>query len=118
MEIQSRATIEASRQMVDWSEEANKGLEGLRRKHDFGRLLNTIHGLSWGLSEVLQIHRGVLISSDNNSFHEVELVLDDDRQMIELRHITFGILENYTLTERVIAGLKLYVLIVEQMQNV
>jgi hypothetical protein len=104
--------------MVDWSEEANKGLEGLRRKHDIGRLLNAILGLSWSLSEVLQIHRGVLISSDNNSFHEVELALDDDRQMIELRHIAFGILENYTLTERVIAGLKLYVLIVEQMQNI
>jgi predicted nucleotidyltransferase len=117
-DIQLRANIEASRRMVGWSEEANKGLEGLRRKHDFGRLLNAIHGLSWGLSEVLQIHRGVLISSDNNAFHEVELALDDDQHMIELRRITFGINENFNLTQRVRAGLELYVLIGEKYSNI
>jgi predicted nucleotidyltransferase len=118
MTIQSRANVEASRRMVGWTEEAHKGLEGLRRDHDYGRLLNAIHGLSWGLSEVLQIHRGVLISSDNNAFLEVELALGDNRQMIDLRRIAFGILENYTLSQRVIAGLEFYVLIAEQMQNI
>jgi hypothetical protein len=95
-----------------------KGLEGLRRNHDIGRLLNAVHGLSWGLSEVIQIQRGVLISSDNNAFNEVEVVLGDQRRMIELRRITFGITGPYTLHERVMAGLKFYVLLAEQMQNV
>jgi hypothetical protein len=34
--------------MVGWCEEVNKALEGLRRTHNIGRLLNGCHGLSWG----------------------------------------------------------------------
>ena len=50
-EIQRRANVEVSRRMVGWSEEVHKGLEGLRRENDLGRLLNACHGLSWGLGE-------------------------------------------------------------------
>lgn len=116
--IQSRANIEASRRMVGWSEEAHKGLEGLRCQQDPGRLLNAVHGLSWGLSEVLQIQRGVLVSSDNHVFHEVELALGDQQQMIELRRIAFGVGGAYTLSDRVLAGLKFYVVLAEQMEAV
>jgi len=81
---------------------------------DIGRLLNACHGLS----EIIQIQRGVLVSSDNNIFNEIELALGDNKQMIELRRITFGIVGNYTLRERVIAGLKFYLLLAEEMQNI
>jgi predicted nucleotidyltransferase len=118
LRIQSHANIEASRRMVGWCEEANKGLEGLRRHNDIGRLLNACHGLTWGLSEVIQIQRGVLVSSDNNVFNEVELALGEDTQMIQLRRIAFGLIENCTLRQRVIAGLQLFVLLVEQMIDV
>jgi predicted nucleotidyltransferase len=118
MTIQSRANIEASHRMVSWCEEVHKGLEGLRRNSDIGRLLNACHGLSWGLSEIIQIQRGVLVSSDNNIFNEIELALGDNKQMIELRRITFGIVGNYTLRERVISGLKFYLLLAEEMQNI
>jgi len=118
MTIQSRANIEASHRMVGWCEEVHKGLEGLRRNSDIGRLLNACHGLSWGLSEIIQIQRGVLVTSDNNAFNEVELALGDNKQMIELRRITFGIVENYTLRERVIAGLQFYLLLAEEMKNI
>jgi hypothetical protein len=104
--------------MVSWCEEVHKGLEGLRRNSDIGRLLNACHGLSWGLSEIIQIQRGVLVSSDNNIFNEIELALGDNKQMIELRRITFGIVGNYTLRERVISGLKFYLLLAEEMQNI
>lgn len=116
--IQSRADIEASRRMVGWCEEVHKGLEGLRRSNDIGRLLNAIHGLSWGLTEVIQIQHGVLVSSDNNVFNEVELALGDNLEMIELRRIAFGIIGIYSLRERVIAGLKFYLLLAEQMQDI
>jgi len=118
MAIQSRANIEASRRMVGWCEEVHKGLEGLHRTYDKGRLLNACHGLSWGLSEIIQIQRGILVSSDNNVFNEIELVLNDNMQMIELRRITFGIVGSYTLRERVIAGLQFYVLLAEQMKTI
>jgi hypothetical protein len=104
--------------MVGWCEEAHKGLEGLRRNNDIGRLLNACHGLSWGLSEILQIQRGILVTSDNNVFKEVELALGNNTEMIELRRITFGVTGSYTLRQRVIAGLQFYVLLAEQMSDV
>ncbi|CAF1401002.1 unnamed protein product [Adineta steineri] len=116
--MQLHANIEASRRMVGWCEETNKGLEGLRRNYDIGRLLNACHGLSWGLSEVIQIHRGILISSDNNFFNEIESALADNKRMIELRRITFGVIGSYTLRQRVIAGLHFFVLLAKQMSNV
>ncbi|CAF0793001.1 unnamed protein product [Adineta ricciae] len=117
-EMQSRANVEASRRMVGWCEEANKGLEGLRRSNDNGRLLNACHGLSWGLSEVIQIHRGILVSSDNNAFNEIELALGDNERMIDLRRVTFGITGIKTLRQRVLAGLQFFVLLAEQMFDV
>ncbi|CAF2971881.1 unnamed protein product [Rotaria sp. Silwood2] len=117
MPIQNHANIEASHRMVGWCEEANKGLEGLRR-NDVGRLLNACHGLSWGLLEVIQLQRGVLVSSDNNAFIEIESALGDNTQMIKLRRIVYGITGNYTLRQRIIAGLQLFVLLVEQMSNI
>ena len=118
MEMQKRANIEASHRMVGWCEEAHKGLEGLRRNEDIGRLLNACHGLSWGLSEVIQIQRGVFVSSDNNAFLAIESALGDNKQIIKLRRIVFGIMGTHTLRQRVIAGLQFYVLLAEQMSNI
>ena len=116
--MQLRANVEAARRMVGWSEEVHKGLESLRRQNDFGRLLNACHGLSWGLSEVLQLHLGVLVSSDNNAFNEVEEALGvQNEQIIDLRRIVFGVKGTTSLRQRVIAGLSLYVLIAEQMPS-
>ena len=117
-EMQRRANVEVSRRMVGWSEEVHKGLEGLRRENDLGRLLNACHGLSWGLAEVLQLRLGVLVSSDNNAFEEVEEALGDQHQeIVHLRRLVFGVTGTPTLRQRVIAGLALYALIAEQMSH-
>ncbi len=71
-----------------------------------------------GLSEVIQIQGGILLSSNNNSFSEVESTLGDNIHMIGLCCITFGVTGTHTLRQRVIAGLEFYVLLAEQMSNV
>ncbi|CAF4715533.1 unnamed protein product, partial [Rotaria magnacalcarata] len=53
------------------------------------------------------------LSSDNNAFMEVELALGENTQIIKLLRIVFGIFRNYTLRQRVIVGLQLYVLLAE-----
>lgn len=116
--MQARANVDATRRMAGWCEEANKGLEGLRRGNDIGRLLNACHGLTWGLSEIIQIQRGVLVSSDNNAFHEIELALVGDERLIELRRMAFGLTSVGELRERVTAGLQLFALLAEQMDGV
>ncbi|MDI7275115.1 MAG: nucleotidyltransferase domain-containing protein [Anaerolineae bacterium] len=110
--MQERANAWASEQMVGWIEEAHKGLEGLLRG-DIGRLLNARFGLSWGLSRVVQVQRGVLVSSENDSYDGVAEAIGRDSRWTRLRRTAFGVEDDEgqapTLREQVIAGLRLYV---------
>jgi hypothetical protein len=110
--MQARANAWASAQMVSWIEEAHKGLEGLRRNH-IGRLLNARFGLSWGLSRVVQVQRGVLYAGDNAFFAAVEEAIGADSEWARLRRTVFAIESADgsppTLREQVTAGLRLYV---------
>ena len=110
-ELQSRADARASAEMVGWIEETHKGLEGLRR-HDPGRLLNGLFGLSFGLSFVMQLHLGVLLSGDNDFYAQVGAAVGADSLWTQLRAVAFGVAEVHgrppPLRERVVAGLGLY----------
>jgi hypothetical protein len=116
--MQQKADAWASRQMVGWIEEVHKGLEGLRR-NDLGRLLNARHGCTWGLSRVVQVQRGVLLSGDNAFYDEVACAVGWDSEWVRLRHIAFGITwENEvapSLREQVTAGLRMYVVTAEML---
>ena len=110
--LQVKADLWASEQMVGWIEEVHKGLEGLRRR-DPGRLLNANFGLSWGLSSVMKVQRGVLIAGDNGFFNGVAAVVGADSLWSQLCAIAFGVAAVHgrppSLRERVVAGLHLYV---------
>jgi hypothetical protein len=114
--LQLQADLWASEQMVGWIEEVHKGLEGLRRG-DVGRLLNGLFGCTFGLSHVIQVQRGVLISGDNGFYEEVAAAVGLDSLWVQLRGIAFGVIEVQgrppSLRERVVAGLSLYVATVE-----
>jgi hypothetical protein len=91
-ELQVQADREASEAMVGWIEEAHKGLEGLRRQ-DPGRLLNGLFGLSYGLSNVMGLHLGVLLSGDNGFYDEVAGAVGLDTPWTHLRAVAFGVAE-------------------------
>ena len=102
--------------LVDWIEEVHKGLAGLKH-NDIGRLLNARHGLSWGLSRVMKVQRGVLISGDNAFYDELSRSMGQQQEWMQLLRTAFGI-ENEegiapTLSEQVRAGLRLYILTAE-----
>jgi hypothetical protein len=109
--MQERADRWASEQMVGWAEEAHKGLEGLRRD-DIGRLLNGRHGLSWGLTRIVQVQRGVLESSDNAFYDQIAQELGPASEWVRLRALAFGIGVGEgpapSLPDQVRAGLRLY----------
>jgi hypothetical protein len=114
--MQARADAWASEELVGWMEEAHKGLEGLRRD-DVGRLLSARHGLSWGLQRVVQVQRGVLLTSGDNSFwSEVAAAVGVDSEWVRLREMAFGAVP-MPLHAQVIAGLRLYVLTATMLQN-
>lgn len=110
--MQAKADVWASGQMVGWIEEVQKGLEGLRR-HDTGRMLNARHGLSWGLTDVVRVQRGILITGDNTIYPEVAASFGHDSPWVSLSRQVFGISDGLTLAEQVSAGLWLYVLTVD-----
>jgi hypothetical protein len=114
--MQERANAYASAQMVGWIEEVQKGLEGLRRG-DEGRMLNAKHGLTWGLTRVMRVQRGVLISGDNASYTEVVRSLGTDTEWVALSRKAFG-LDHFPLPEQIRAGLRLYVLTYELLVDV
>ena len=110
-ELQHKADQWASEQLVGWIEEAHKGLEGLRRNDD-GRLLNATFGLSWGLTNLVKVQRGVLIYSDNTLIDQVIEAVGQASRWSQLCRRSFGMtVENESapsLRERVVAGLQLY----------
>ena len=110
--MQHKANAWAAAQMVGIIEEAHKGLEGLRR-NDTGRLLNARFGLSWVLSSIIKVQRGVLLSSDNGTWDEINRVVGETSAWVRDRWAAFGIDNGPgrppSLREQVMAGLRLYV---------
>jgi Nucleotidyltransferase domain len=114
--MQERANRRASAALVGWIEEAHKGLAGLQR-NDVGRLLQARYGLSWGLSRVMKVQRGVLISGDNAFYDEVARAMAHQPAWMRLNRAAFGIEGEDgrapSLSEQVQAGLRLYILTAE-----
>lgn len=104
--LQAAADAYAGEQMVGWIEEVHKGLEGLRRD-DVGRLLNARFGLSWGLSRVMQVQRGVLVRGDNTFFADMTHAMGAESRWSQLHRQAFGV-EGGDLRATVTAGLLLY----------
>ena len=115
--MQQQANAYASSQMVGWIEEVHKGLEGLRQC-DNGRLINARHGLSWGLTDIMRVQKGVLISGDNASYLGVTAVLGEESEWVRLSRKSFAIDGDVSLPDQVRAGLKLYVLTAEWLAEV
>lgn len=119
-ELQQQADRWASEQLVGWIEEAHKGLEGLRRNND-GRLLNATFGLSWGLTGIVKVQRGVLIYSDNTAMFQVMENVGNQSRWSQLCRISYGLNQDDgttpSLRERVVAGLQLYLETVDLLQS-
>jgi hypothetical protein len=118
--MQRTANLWAAEQMVGIIEEAHKGLEGLRR-NDVGRLLNARFGMSWVLSTIVKVQRGILLSSDNAQWDEINRAVGDTTPWVRLRRSAFGIEDSTgrtpTLREQVLAGLRLYVMTAKSMES-
>lgn len=117
---QQQADQYASEQLVGLIEEAHKGLEGLRRQH-VGRLQNALFGLTWLLSRIIQVQRGLLITGDNGFYDEVAAAMGNDSLWVRLCAVAFGVADvngrPASLRERVVAGLGLYVVTAELLEE-
>ena len=104
--LQAAADVYAGEQMVGLIEEVHKGLEGLRR-NDVGRLLNARFGLTWLLSNLMQVQRGVLVQGDNAFFATMTAAMGVDSRWSQLYRQAYGV-DAGDLRAAVTAGLHLY----------
>ncbi len=115
-DMQTKANAWASQQMVGWIEEVHKGLEGLRRG-DPGRLLQAQFGCSWGLTRVMCVQRGVLLTGDNTLVAQVTEAIGSESEWAQLCQQAFGLGGKFALEDCVRAGLQLYVETAVLLQN-
>lgn len=109
--LKKKAHENVSKQMVGWIEEVHKSLNGLETKH-IGRLINARFGLSWGLSNIIKIYYGILLTSDNGIYEDIGNYLGKDTDWCMLRNQAFGITDNsmmpVSIQQQIRAGLRLY----------
>lgn len=111
-QMQRKADQWASAELVGLIEEVHKGLNGFV-DGGHGRLLNARFGLSWLLSRVVAVQRGVLMHGDNGIYDDLVNALGVESRWIRLRRTAWGIEDDKgvapILVQQVVAGLQLYV---------
>ena len=115
--LQRLANDYVSNEMVGYIEEAQKGMEGLRRR-DAGRLMQCRNAISWAMMKVVMIHRGVLNTTENRIIDEAVASVGPDAKWSELCTRTIGrIDEDSTPADQARAALLLYAETVRLVQD-
>ena len=109
-ELTVRRVRKAAEEMVGWIEEVHKGLQGLLEGH-VGRLLNARFGLSWGMSGVVRLLKGICVSGDNAQYDETAAAMGRASPWTRLREQSYAVGPGAVppgLMRQVEAGLELY----------
>lgn len=119
--LQSAADAFASRQLMGYAEEVHKVLGGLV-KHEDSTLLYGTYGLVLGLSEVIAVHYGLMIESENSMFQDVMVCMALDSMWTYYFRVAAGFwdtLDEWTPAEsRARAGLRLYAETAHHLQGI
>ena len=119
-QMQRKADQWAGAELVGLIEEVHKGLNGLV-EGGRGRLLNARFGLSWLLSRVVAVQRGILMRGDNGIYDDLVNALGAESRWVLLRRTAWGIEDDAGVTpilvQQVVAGLQLYVETVQLMAS-
>ena len=105
-DIQKKANNIVSKEFVGYLEEVQKAIQGLLI-NDIGRMLNGLHGLTFGIFNIIRIQKGIILQGENTFFNQIIDYYKKDNYFNDLSRIAFGI-DKSIISERVIAGLKLF----------
>jgi predicted nucleotidyltransferase len=111
-ELQKKANEYVGEQLVGWAEEAYKGMEGLLR-NDEGRLLQAKYGLTWGIAKLMTVYKGILATSENTFFYQIQHCMGADSDWTESLRKAFGVSplnSPLPVSGQVAFGLRLYLL--------
>ena len=104
-------------ELVEWLEEVQKALQGYLI-NDEGRMINGLFGLTFGLFNIIRVQKGILVKSDNTFYNQVVNYYGKESKFAELSDKAFGINISLNLSQRVKSGLKLFLYVVEDMEEI
>lgn len=100
------AKYQAKEALIDYLEEVQKCLSGIKEKH-IGKMLNGLYGVSYGMFSVIRLRDQIMIASDNDFYQSVMDHLDDKDPIKILGPLVFNI-ESVTLMDQLEAGLEIF----------
>jgi len=109
--MRKKAAEYVNREIIGWIEEVNKSLGGLKR-NDYGRMINGLFGLTFGMFRILKVHGGILLESENAFFERIVEKYEYVEGLKRSSYRAFGIY-GYDIKERTTAGLNLFKIVCE-----
>lgn len=113
--MRKKAVVYVNNGIIGWIEEVNKSLGGLKR-NDYGRMLNGLFGLTFGMFRILKVHGGILLNSENEFFERVVCKYGGITRFRQNAFTAFGI-EKADIKERTIAGLEIFKAVCETVKH-
>lgn len=99
----------------EWFEEVLKAINGYHYDNEAKMLLG-LHGLTYGMLNVLKVYLGLKAITENNFLSILEDYFKNNEYFINLVKSAFG-LNQETIKERVIKGLELYIEIIKIIED-
>ena len=94
-------------EFIGWLEEINKSIQGLI-KNDIGKMIMGLHGLTFGMFDIISIYKKILIKSDNTYFTQIVESMNENNTFVRNSYIAFGVENNNGVTQRTKAGLVVF----------
>jgi predicted nucleotidyltransferase len=94
-------------EFLGWMEEINKSLQGLIL-NDKGKMIMGLHGLTFGMFNIISIYKCLLIKSDNSFFPQVIQSMNKNVKFVKNSFLAFGIEKSNGITERIVAGFEVF----------
>ncbi len=94
-------------EFLGWMEEINKSLQGLIL-NDKGKMIMGLHGLTFGMFNIISIYKCLLIKSDNSFFPQVIQSMNKNVKFVKNSFLAFGIDKSNGIAERTVAGFEVF----------
>ncbi|MDK2951037.1 MAG: hypothetical protein PWQ77_702 [Kosmotogales bacterium] len=94
-------------EFLGWIEEINKSLQGLIL-NDMGKMIMGLHGLTFGMFDIISIYKCLLIKSDNSFFPQVIQSMNKNVKFVKNSFLAFGIDKSDGIIGRTVAGFEVF----------
>lgn len=100
-------TTKAKEEFIAWLEEVQKAISGYK-SNDHNKMLQGIHGLSFGMFNTLKYYYNIIPITDNEFFDKIVSFNDFTRALKKTSLLAFGLVEVSGIKERIENGFQVF----------